>query len=244
LEKIMFYTYIGLAVALIVIGSVFTVYRNRNHKGVDLPTLRNNFGSRRELNEQFVAWVGRMDDMQGSGAWLKALEPKERVMLIREVEAFCKDVGFRLPWLISEQIEDTQLREHLETAVLRYLQSHQAGMVAQEELRVYVALVDLLNNAERRSYRPKTQAVYLQLANSQVIPNVETNLLFKKDRRRWEYAAEAIAAVSRTDREAVNQAIRQHVLGETPVIPPVSTPAPVVAATMISTPPATPLTTQ
>ncbi|MGB1249025.1 MAG: hypothetical protein ACPG8W_00215 [Candidatus Promineifilaceae bacterium] len=209
----MIYLYAGAAVILIAVGAFFTFYRGRSKDDeFQMPVLKNNFRNRAALTEAFMMWIKQAD--AASGAWLLNLEPKERDAFVKAADRFCKKGGFQLAWIVEDQIEDETLRLHMAQSVQRFVQAHRSESEAKGDLVVYKALIDLLKNAGRGKYRPKTQAVYLQLAKQDVIPQANVDILFQRDRRRWEQAAKAIALASRSNRAAVNQAIREHVLGE------------------------------
>lgn len=206
--------FVGIVVAVILVGGFFAVYRSRKkEEAFEMPALTNRFRNRDALARELIAWSQRVD-APGLGAWLGSMGQDERAALVKELQRFCKDAGFKLAWIVEDQIEDEAVRDELAQATQQFLQAHRVGAQARDGLQVYVALVDLLQNPDGRKNRPKTQAVYLQLANKGVVPQADIDLLFEKDRRRWEHAAKSIAVASRADRENVNQAIRAHVLGE------------------------------
>lgn len=213
----------GFAVGLLIIGAFFTFYRNREATPeFQLPSLDNPYKNRIALEKALIEWVESRD--RPLATWLRALNPKVRQAIVKEVEKFCKKKKFEVAWIINQQIEDEILQMTLNQFLLQFLQSERMVVDAEADLKAYVGLVDLVQNINRRNRKQQAQLVYLQLVNNGVLPQSNIDMLLSKDRNRWENAAKSITLASRTDRPIVNLAVREHVLGEVPRIEPVVVP--------------------
>lgn len=211
----MIFIFGGIAIVLIAIGTGVAIYRNRSDKrGNELPVLTNKYRNPKLREQRLLEWADAQDP--DLGGWMREMHAKESKQLLKEVERFCKSKKFQIAWILDQQIEDENVQTALNSAILDFLRSQYTTDKTRKELEDYVALIDLLENVDSSRYQQKLQAIYLQLVNQHVIPQGNIEMLFSADRRRWKKAGKSIAIASRAERELVNLAIREHMLGEVP----------------------------
>ncbi len=210
----------GLAIVLVVIGAFFTFSRGGEETpAFQLPSLHNNYKNNLALAQALIEWMRPHDAALAD--WLQTMNPKAQEEIVKEVEKFCQKKHFHMAWVIDQQIEDEALQMTLTQFLLQFLQGERMLAQSESELKAYVALVDLVQNINRRKRKQKAQLVYLQLVNNEVLPQGNLDMLLSKDKKRWENAAKSITLASRTNRPMVNVAISEHVLEERPAADPV-----------------------
>ena len=205
----------GVAILLIAIGGFATYARySKKRREMELPSLVNKYRNANLRGQRLLEWA--MVQEEPVGEWLRDMHDKERKQLLRELDRFCKQKKFDLAWVLDQQVEDKDVQTALNQAVMQFLRAQFSADDSAKDLENYIALIDLLQHAESHRYRNQMQTIYLQLVNQNAIPKGNTELLFSGDSGRWKKGAKSIALASRTHREIVNLAVREHMLGEVP----------------------------
>jgi hypothetical protein len=160
----------------------------------------------KQLPALLLAWAEQRD-RHGVGAWLQRLSVKELKLLTKDVAVFTRDMGFDLLWVVDQQIDEVNLRDEVGHMVFSYIEAFYRAAILQDDMHLYVTLVDFLNNLSRRRYQAQAQAVFKQLIDDGVIPRSSAELIFARKSKRIKHVEQAILQAAQSDRTAVKLAV-------------------------------------
>lgn len=201
-----------IALSIVTFATVQRVRQRNAAPAIPRPQLSKRSSKKhKQLPALLLAWAERRD-RHGVGAWLQRLSLKELKLLTKDVSVFMRDMGFDLLWVVDREIDEVDLRNEVGNMLFSYLEAFYQAAKLQDDMVLYVKLVDFLNNLQSRRYQGAAQAVFKQLIDDGVIPRNSAELIFERRSKRRQHVEQAILNAAQSDRAAVKLAVHNVLL--------------------------------
>jgi hypothetical protein len=142
--------------------------------------------------------------------WLATLSDDQLALFTKYIDAFCREMGFELSWLVNQDLrQNPALAQAVTQVVATYCRACQQAVVLQEELEAYKALRSYEQNPNAPRNRDFGQALFGKLLEQGLVSiNIADHLALPERQRRREILL-TIQKTASQKQEAFNQILKE-----------------------------------